>query len=272
MGQRSLIPDDFALRSDPITHEDDMNLDLLDLWTHMNNLVRGVVILLSLQALASIAVFVDRVLMMIAGYRSSRRFAKAAGRHLASGNYKQVLELAREKKHVGHLSELISGGIKTFLRLRKEGQSHEKAVELTERALERRGESLSDRLHRGLNVLASTGSTAPFIGLLGTVFGILNAFRMIGEEGSGGIGTIGGAIAEALIVTGYGLIVAIPTVLLFNALSSRLAKYEAVLANASGELVDRLHTSDSLHDLSLEEEKTEEELPSRVMVSAEVAA
>ena len=89
-------------------------------------------------------------------------------------------------------------------------------------------------------MLASTGSTAPFIGLLGTVLGILNAFRLIGEEASGGMGTIGPAISEALIVTGYGLMVAIPTVLLFNWLSGQVGKYEGGLANAASELVDQL--------------------------------
>jgi biopolymer transport protein ExbB/TolQ len=75
---------------------------------------------------------------------------------------------------------------------------------------------------------------------LGTVLGIINAFRLIAANGSGGIGTIGAAIGEALVVTGYGLIVAIPSVLIFNWLSSKIANYEAMLLNAGSELVDRL--------------------------------
>jgi biopolymer transport protein ExbB/TolQ len=94
-----------------------------------------------------------------------------------------------------------------------------------------------------MNILASTGSTAPFVGLLGTVLGILNAFKMIAATGSGGIGTIGGAIGEALYVTGYGLTVAIPSVLVFNFLSTKIATYEAGLLNAGSELIDRLETS-----------------------------
>ena len=89
-----------------------------------------------------------------------------------------------------------------------------------------------------MNTLASTGSTAPFVGLLGTVLGILNAFKLIASEGSGGMSTIGAAIGEALIVTGYGLLVAIPSVLFFNWLSGRLDRYEASLLNAGSELVD----------------------------------
>ena len=72
------------------------------------------------------------------------------------------------------------------------------------------------------------------------MLGILNAFKLVGQQGSGGIGTIGVAIAEALIVTGYGLMVAIPSVLLFNWLSTRIARYEGGLSHARQELVDHL--------------------------------
>ena len=67
---------------------------------------------------------------------------------------------------------------------------------------------------------------------------------MIALTGSGGLGSIGSAISEALFVTAYGLIVAIPSVLMFNFLSSRIAAYEAGLLNAGSELVDRLELSD----------------------------
>jgi len=121
-------------------------------------------------------------------------------------------------------------------------QDNLRSGELARRALGRKGDAISRDLYRGMNVLASTGSTAPFIGLLGTVLGIINAFKVIAATGSGGIGTIGASIGEALVVTGYGLMVAIPAVLVFNALSSKIANYEAGLVNAGGELIDRLET------------------------------
>ena len=134
------------------------------------------------------------------------------------------------------------------------GMSREMLTELAARALERKSDSLSDQLQKGLNTLASTGSTAPFIGLLGTVLGILNAFKLVSQEGSGGMGTIGVAIAEALIVTGYGLMVAIPAVLLFNWLSTRISRYEAGLTHARHELVDLLAGAVSEDDFEDEEE------------------
>jgi biopolymer transport protein ExbB/TolQ len=77
------------------------------------------------------------------------------------------------------------------------------------------------------------------------VLGIINAFKLIAANGSGGIGTIGAAIGEALVVTGYGLVVAIPSVLVFNWLSGRIADYESGMLNAGSELIDRLETGGS---------------------------
>jgi biopolymer transport protein ExbB/biopolymer transport protein TolQ len=216
-----------------------MDIDLIELWGHMNDLVRAVVVVLTAQALFCIYVVVDRMILLFSSQARSRKFAVEAGARLEASDYDAVVVIA--KKHgKSHLASFIQTGVETFLARRREGHSREKAAELAKRALERKGENLSDNLARGLNVLASTGSTAPFIGLLGTVLGILNAFRLIGEESSGGMGTIGPAISEALIVTGYGLLVAIPSVLIFNWLSGRIARYEAGLANAGSELIDQL--------------------------------
>lgn len=221
-----------------------MNIDLIELWTHMNDLVRAVVVVLTLQAVLGIYVVVDRTILLFTSQARSRRFAAAASAKLEAGEYDAVLTIAKQHDK-SHLAAFIRKGVETFLARRRDGHDRDKSAELAKRALEREGENLSESLHRGLNALASTGSTAPFIGLLGTVLGILNAFRLIGEEASGGMSTIGPAIAEALVVTGYGLLVAIPSVLVFNWLSGRIARYEAGLANAGSELVDQLEAGSS---------------------------
>lgn len=224
-----------------------MNFNVIELWHGMNGLVRTVVTLLTIQGVATLAVTVDRLMMLIVSYRRGRKFAKKAGPVLAKGDLSGALALAKEDRN-SHLASFIRVGVETFVSRRKAGLSQEKAAELAARALERKADSLGDSLNKGMAIMASTGSTAPFIGLLGTVLGILNAFKLVGQNGSGGMGTIGVAIAEALIVTGYGLMVAIPSVLLFNMLSTRLAKYEAGLNHARNELVDLLAGSpDDLH-------------------------
>lgn len=226
-----------------------MNFNVIELWHGMNGLVRTVVTVLTIQGVATLAVSVDRLMMLIMSNWRGRKFARKAGPVLAKGDLQGALAVARDDKQ-SHLAAFIRTGVETFIAKRKAGLDHAKSAELAARALERKADSLGDSLNKGMSILASTGSTAPFIGLLGTVLGILNAFKLVGQNGSGGMGTIGVAIAEALVVTGYGLMVAIPSVLLFNAISTRLGKYESGLNHARQELVDLL--AGSPHDLIIE--------------------
>jgi biopolymer transport protein ExbB/TolQ len=217
-----------------------VDINLVEMWNGMGLPVRGVVILLTLQAIACIGVVVDRLIMLALSQGRSRKFSQqAAGRSGGALDAGALLKLA-EQHEGSHLADFLRQGLSVWVELRQAGQSVELAVDLTRRALERKAEPLSRDLNRGMNVLASTGSTAPFVGLLGTVLGIIQAFKMIAASGSGGIGTIGSAIGEALIVTGYGLVVAIPTVLLFNWMSGRLGSYEGDILNAAGDVVDKL--------------------------------
>lgn len=219
-----------------------MNINLIELWTEMGIPVRVVVVVLTMQAVASLAVAVDRLALLLRSSGVSRRFASEVAPLLERADFAAALSLAARTRG-SHLAALLHVGLKSFLDRRDKGDDVAQAAELARRAIERKGESLSTDLNQGMGVLASTGSTAPFVGLLGTVLGIINAFQMIAANGSGGIGTIGAAIGEALVVTGYGLCVAIPTVLGFNYLSGRIAKYEQGLTNAGSELIDRLETS-----------------------------
>jgi biopolymer transport protein ExbB/TolQ len=221
-----------------------MNINLLELWSEMGIPVKVVVVVLTLQAVASIAVAIDRVILLMRSNSTSRAFARTVAPLLDRGDWDGALDEASKAKG-SHLALVMFTGLRVFLERSRVGDSSERAAELARRALERKGESVSDELNRGLNVLASTGSTAPFVGLLGTVLGILNAFQMIAASGSGGIGTIGASIGEALIVTGYGLAVAIPTVLVFNWISGRISRFEMGLTNAGSELADRLECSDA---------------------------
>jgi biopolymer transport protein ExbB/TolQ len=216
-----------------------MEINLTELWAGMGLPVRMVVILLSIQAVACIAVVIDRLILLTQSTRRATTFAAQLQPSVEQGEYDKALQLVHDTQP-NHLSSLLGAGLKIFLSQARSGDSVEHAAELSKRALDRKGDIISRELNRGMNVLASTGSTAPFVGLLGTVLGIINAFRQIAASGSGGLGTIGAAIGEALVVTGYGLVVAIPSVLVFNYLSGRIASYEAMLVNAGSELVDRL--------------------------------
>lgn len=221
-----------------------MNINLIELWSEMGLPVRAVVIVLTLQAVASLTVALDRLVLLLRSRAASAAFVAKATKPLDDGQFEEARSLASAATG-SHLALLMYAGLDVFLRRRAAGDDTARAADLARRAIERKGETLSSSLHKGMGVLASTGSTAPFVGLLGTVLGIINAFQLIAANGSGGIGTIGAAIGEALIVTGYGLCVAIPTVLGFNYLSGRIAQYEQGLTNAGSELSDKLETSDT---------------------------
>jgi len=218
-----------------------MEIHFSELWSSMGFPVRAVVVLLTLQAVACVAVMIDRIVMLQQSGARAKRFAATVQPAFEAERYEQALAES-ESAQPSHLAKYFAAGLRVFLARIAAGDDPRRAADLAKRALERKGDAISRELNRGMNVLASTGSTAPFVGLLGTVLGIINAFKLIAASGSGGIGTIGAAIGEALVVTGYGLVVAIPSVLVFNWLSSRIADYEAGLLNAGSELVDRLES------------------------------
>lgn len=234
-----------------------MEINLLELWDKMGLPVRMVVIVLTLQAVGSLGVAIDRLIAIFRNGAKSRAFSAKAGPLVVKNDDQGLLMLA-SSTHGSYLASLVYTGLRTYFEKAEKGASTEKSLELARRALERKNERIAADLNRGMGVLASTGSTAPFVGLLGTVLGIINAFKLIAANGSGGLGTIGSAIGEALIVTGYGLCVAIPTVLLFNWVSGRIGHEEMALQNAAGELIDRLESPDIAAEAAQDREEEAE--------------
>jgi biopolymer transport protein ExbB/biopolymer transport protein TolQ len=106
------------------------------------------------------------------------------------------------------------------------------------RAIQRASALTANDLKKGIPSLATIGATAPFVGLLGTVVGVINAFAGIGSQGSAGLGAVSAGISEALIETALGLVVAIPAVWLYNYFTGRLEYFNVEMDNSSSELVD----------------------------------
>ena len=119
-----------------------------------------------------------------------------------------------------------------------EDPATEETIESSGRALERAEAIVHAKLKRGLGVLATIGATAPFVGLFGTVVGILNAFQQIATQKTSGIGAVAGGISEALVTTAFGLLVAIPAVMAFNYFTGRVEAFDVEMDNSSSELVD----------------------------------
>jgi biopolymer transport protein ExbB/biopolymer transport protein TolQ len=118
------------------------------------------------------------------------------------------------------------------------GVSRDDMMEAAHRAIERATALNLTDLKRGLSGLATVGATAPFVGLFGTVAGIINAFRGMALTGSGGIGAVSAGIAEALVATAFGLFVAIPAVWAFNYLTTRVEGFTVEMDNSASELID----------------------------------
>ena len=137
-----------------------MEMNLIEIWGGMSSLVRTVVIVLTLQALGCIYVVIDRLILLVTAYRQGRKFARQAGPLLARGDYSGALEVARKHPN-SHLAGYIITGVETFMEQRRRGADETKAAYLADRALERDAEMLGASLNRGMNILASTGSTAP---------------------------------------------------------------------------------------------------------------
>jgi biopolymer transport protein ExbB/biopolymer transport protein TolQ len=135
----------------------------------------------------------------------------------------------------GHLGRVLGSGLAAFKSA--SGREHEIVVDSVSRALERTSTRELASLKRGLGVLATVGSTAPFVGLLGTVTGIINTFQLM-KGGSVSLATVGPGISEALVTTAFGLLVAIPAVMGFNLLNGRVDGFAVDMQESGNELVD----------------------------------
>jgi biopolymer transport protein ExbB/biopolymer transport protein TolQ len=198
---------------------------------------RVVVLVLFVMSGWSIGVMIDRWMAFSAARKQSRAFAPQVAGALKNGNIEEAIKIAERNKK-SHLAKVVVAGLQEF---RAHGESSDipgETIEASKRALERAEAIVHAELKRGLGGLATIGSTAPFVGLFGTVLGILNAFRGISENKATGLGAVAGGIAEALVTTAFGLFVAIPAVMMFNYLTGRVEAFDVEMDNSSSELVD----------------------------------
>lgn len=215
-----------------------MEIDLLHLWAQMGIAAKVVVISLSIMAIVTIAVSIDRLIAIARWKKEGAQVAPLAADAVRGRRYTAFVAEVGDNKQP--LPRLIRAGLKSYVDAVKQPTNDVSAVEFSRRELARIAEQIGADCRRGMNALASVASVAPFVGLFGTVVGIITAFEGIAKSGSGGLGAVSAGIAEALIVTGIGLGVAIPALLLFNFLSGKLDRFELDLQTAAGELVDQL--------------------------------
>lgn len=219
-----------------------MGFSFAEMWAHMGWPAIIVAAALLVMGLASLTVFIERLITLTRSRSTSKAFATQAGGHIRADTLDQVIEEASlDKFKHGHLPRLVRTVLLTYKHARETADaSGLTPAERTRRHMERYLEDVGADLRRGLSVLASVGSVAPFVGLLGTVLGIITAFQGIATTGSGGLSSVSAGISEALIETALGLAVAIPAVLAFNYLTTKVTRDEAQLTAAAGELLDNI--------------------------------
>lgn len=210
---------------------------ITSMWASMSWIPRGIVIILFIMSVWSLAVMIDRWLYFSAARKQSREFAPKVAGALKDGRLDEAIKLGDRSKK-SHLAEVVTAGLQEFRSFGSGGKITEEQVESSQRALERSEAIVHAKLKRGLGGLATIGSTAPFIGLLGTVIGILNAFQQIAAQHTQGIAAVAGGISEALVTTAFGLLVAIPAVMTFNYFTNKVEAFDVEMDNSSSELVD----------------------------------
>ena len=109
------------------------------------------------------------------------------------------------------------------------------------------GTHVSRGMRKGMVLIATVSATAPFVGLLGTVIGIIVTFQSMAKSGSGGLGQVAGGIAEALIMTAFGLLVAIPAVWIYNYLNGRIEELQTDIDTIKAEIIDFLARPEKSH-------------------------
>jgi len=190
----------------------------------------------------SVAVMVDKYRRFRSASRESQIFKTVYAKFLHGGEVQELIDAAGQHQK-SHVAQVVSAGILEYEGVRQAGGDPAASLELVTSALR---DSMSEtlvQLKKGLGFLATIGSTSPFIGLFGTVAGIINAFRNIAATGSGGMSVVSGGIAEALVTTALGIFVAIPAVAAFNYFTGKIENFHIEMNRASTKLVNRLFKS-----------------------------
>jgi biopolymer transport protein ExbB len=210
--------------------------DLRSMWGSMSIIAKTVVFILFILSAWSLGVMIDRALMYSAARKQSRVFVQQVAGALREGKLDEAISIAERNKK-SHIAKVVATGLSEFQSASSQ-VSEEEVVEAAKRGLDRSIAIVHADMKRGLSGLATIGSTAPFVGLFGTVVGIINAFKGIEAEKATGLSAVAGGISEALVTTALGLLVAVPAVWAFNYFTNKVEAFDVEMDNSSMELIN----------------------------------
>jgi biopolymer transport protein ExbB/biopolymer transport protein TolQ len=217
------------------------DMNLMGMWEEMGWVAKGVAVILVFMSMWSFGVAIERYYTFSQARKQSKLYAPQVAKHLKEGRLKDALSVSQAKTYqYSHLAKVVLAGLQEYQFQQDSGGSltRDDIVDTVRRAIQRGTALTSNDLKKGIPSLATIGATAPFVGLLGTVIGVINAFHGISTTGAGGLGAVSGGISEALVETALGLVVAIPAVWMYNYFTGRLGYFNVEMDNSSSELVD----------------------------------
>ena len=214
-------------------------MSLTELLGHVGIFGGAVMVCLALLSVFSVGMIIDKHRRFRSASRQTEKFKQEFKKFLHGGDVQNLIEAAQPYQS-SYVAQVVLAGITEYDGVRQSGGDPVASLELVTSALR---DSMSEtliQLRQGLGFLATIGSTAPFIGLFGTVVGIINAFRSIAATGSGGMSVVSGGIAEALVSTALGIFVAIPAVVAFNHFTGKIETFHVQMNRVSSQLLNRL--------------------------------
>jgi len=213
-------------------------VDPISIWHQLTIPAKISVTVLFMMSGWVLGVIIDRWVAYTTARNQSHAFASAVEAALRDGRIDEAIKVAERNKK-SHLAKVVTAGLIEFKAQNdRPGAIPSETIEASKRAVERAEAIAHAELKRGLGSLAAIGSTAPIVGLFGTVMGILNAFEGIPEQNATGLGAVAGGISEALVTTAFGMLVAIPAVMMFNYLTGRVEAFDVEMDNSSKELIN----------------------------------
>ncbi len=224
------------------------SFSLWGMWQSMNWLARGVVIILALMSIWSLTIAIERLWRFHRAKRESLEVARGVTPLLKQHKLSEAITFTKDKKYKhSHLARVLAAGLTEFQYETSQALPEDfDLVDSGKRAIEREALMTTAEMKKGLGNLATISTTAPFIGLFGTVVGIIHAFQGMALSGSGGLGAVSAGIAEALATTAFGLFVAIPAVWLYNYFLNKVERFQVEMSNASSQLIDYFIKNEAL--------------------------
>ncbi len=213
---------------------------ILGMWNAATPIGKGVVIVLLIMSAWSLTIAIERSWRFHQAKKQSLQVAKGITPLLKQHKLEEAITFATDKrfKH-SHLARVLAAGLTEFqFDTAQELPPDFDLVDSGKRAIDREALMTSAEMKKGLGNLATISTTAPFIGLFGTVIGIISAFQGMALTGSGGLGAVSAGIAEALGATALGLFVAVPAVWMYNYFLNKVERFNVEMSNSGSQLID----------------------------------